>query len=130
MIFIENSKSVPRHPNGRDAGRSFYVTALLRALGFDRNTVQLVNGVIRVCCPSHDEYGILGRVVRDAVNGRSSVASELQQASVFHRCKIQTAENAVLDVVEQVPVQTVRRSLSFELENHHAAVMSLKNIVF
>lgn len=50
--------------------------------------------------------------------------AQLHHSCVLAAVEVQLAQEAVLDVVQHVPVHGVRRALALQLEDDHAAVVT------
>lgn len=150
MVAIEHCETVARNPQSRHAGCSFAIRRLIfgRRFRIVRHRVQLVQRVVQVGGPCHDQHRVLGRVVRNAaskekiwkktligdfcatkksdlpVHRSARVATELNESCVFARGQIQAPQNALLDVEQEISVQTVCRSLTLQLVDDHAGVVS------
>ena len=124
VAAIQHCKTIASDPDGRHAVRALALDALLRALGIHGHRIELVDGVFHVGGTGHHQNRLLGGIVRDAVDRRPGVASQLKETSVLGRCQIQPTKGALLDVVEKIAMEAIRWPLALQLEDDHPRIVT------
>ena len=117
MGAIKDGEPVPGHPDGAHAGRPLALGGVgVLAVGLLGDGVEVVGAVLQVGGPGHEQHGVLGGVVAHVVDGASGATPQLEDGLVLLGGEVQLAKVTLLDVVEEVSVESVGRSLPLKLE--------------